>query len=118
VEVLWCGGVVPLLAMLPLLFPLLLLFLPLLPFWCGDSANGKSNGAARVLRLRLGLLIQGARAGVQLRPGNLGVRAGTRGGITAVRHGSVADTGGAAVLLPCREAGTGEARGRPVTRAG
>jgi hypothetical protein len=113
VEVLRRGGGVPLLAVL-----LLLLFLPLLLFWCGDGARRKATGVARVSRLRLGLLIRGARAGVRLRPGNLGVRAGTRGGIAAVRRGSVADTGGVAVSLPCRGAGTGEVRGRPVTRAG
>jgi hypothetical protein len=34
------------------------------------------------------------------------------GAARASRRGSVADTGGVAVLLPCRGAGTGEARGR------
>jgi hypothetical protein len=61
VKVLRCSSVVPLLAVL-----LLLLFLSLLLFWCGDGERGKAIQAARVLRLWLGLLIRGARAGVRL----------------------------------------------------
>jgi hypothetical protein len=49
--------------------------------------------------------------------GVLDVGAGMRGGIAAVRRGSVADTGGAAVSLPCRGEGTSRARCWLVTQA-
>jgi hypothetical protein len=66
---------------------------------------------------RLGLLYSALGFGEWLRPGVLDVWAGTRGCIVAVRCGLVASTGGAAVLLPCRGAGTNGVRRRPVTRA-
>jgi hypothetical protein len=123
---------------------LLLLFLPLLLCWCSDvfelwvellssldlvvaAADRVIPRGSRVSRLRLGDLYGGARVWAWLRPGDLCVCAGMRGGIAAVRrcgvagasqYGSVADTGGAAVSLSCRGTGTGEAQGRPVTRAG
>jgi hypothetical protein len=90
---------------------LLLLFLLLLLSWCSDGGKGKSNRVARVSQLRLGFLYAALGLGVRLRSGNLDIRAGTHGSIAAVLRGSVADTGAAAVSLPCRGAGTGEAQG-------
>jgi hypothetical protein len=94
--------------------PLLLHFLLLLLCWCGAGGRGKA-GAVRVLGW-LGLLYAALGFGEWLRPGVLDIRARMRGGIAAVRCGSVADTGGAAVLLLCRGAGTSGAWCRPVTR--
>jgi hypothetical protein len=102
---LWCGDSLLLLALLLLL----------LLYCCGADERGKA-GATRVSGAA-GVLIRGARVWRAAAAGVLGVRAGTRGGIAAVRRGSVADTGGAAVSVLCCGAGTCGARHRPVTRA-
>jgi hypothetical protein len=79
-------------------------------------AEGENRGLLG-LGERLGVLYSALGFGERQRLGVLDVRARMRGGIAAVQRGSVADTGGAVVSLPCHGAGTSGARRRPVTRA-
>jgi hypothetical protein len=87
---------------------LLLLVLALLLFLFFSSAGavtgeGENKGLLGFGE-RLGLLYSALGFGERLQPGVLDIQAGTRGGITAVQRGLVADTGGATVSLPCHGA--------------
>jgi hypothetical protein len=100
----------------------LLVALLLLLLFSSSSSAGAATAEGEKLGLlgfrgRLGLLYATLGFGERLRQGILDVRDETRGGIAVVRRSSVADTGGAAVSLPCCEAGTSGARRRAVMRA-
>jgi hypothetical protein len=103
-----CGDGLLLLAL-----PLLLLFL----FFSSAGAattEGENRGLLGFGEWQ-GLLYSALGFGERLRSGVLDIWAGTRGGIAAVRRGSVADMGGTTVSLPCHGAGTSGAWRKPVT---